>query len=216
MTVIAIDRSRPSAAFETLPTRGGEAAFSPFAVRGIQRRGTAVLLSSMLLPFQARSELLQPLAALTYRRQTRDGGAFVLRIGLLNRAQYTAHEPFLCLPDRGFHLAPAPGWNFAEVAPAAKLRRFAPARPTALKTSERMHCCDIWLPFDTRGDGRLAYEPGNRHAIDNLPDLTLSCVAGAGNYPSERLQLIVPANAFRSYIASLVAAGDIPGFTAVE
>lgn len=218
MTVTATDARVPGAGDSPTAAREGKAALHlrPLVAEG--RRSQTVLLSSALCPAQAHSDYLQPAVALIYQRHAVDSGSgtFVVRLSLHNRSQHIAHEPFLCLPLLGLDLSPAPGLGMQDVSSIRRLRRFSPAPGTVLRPGASMHCCNISLLFTAQSGGRVEYDAGSWHPIESLPDLRLTCVAGAGNYPSERLPLVVLASSLRSFISDLVSSGEIPPFDKPE
>jgi hypothetical protein len=177
------------------------------------KRVVPVLLSSARHAAQARSEYLQPAIDLSYERHAVDSnsGKFIASVSLTNHARHTAHQPFLCLPSLGLQLSPAKGFIMQDVSSIRRLRRFGQLHEASLEPEDQVHCCDISLLFNAADGGRIEFESGNWHQLDRLPDLRLMCVAGAGNYPSERLPLVLRAETIKSYIAGLIAIGDIPG-----
>lgn len=177
-----------------------------------ERRAVPVLLSSSRCPAQVRSDYLQPEISLSYERHAVDSnsGIFTAEVSLLNRARHTAHQPFVCLPILGLQLSPATGWSMRDVSSIRRLRRFGPDRDELLAPQASVHCCNISLLFNAASGGRVEYETGNWHALNDLPDLRLTCVVGAGNYPSERLPLVVPADTIKSLISELIVMNDIP------
>jgi hypothetical protein len=183
----------------------------PMGVAG--HRAVPVLLSSSRCPAQVRSDYLQPEISLSYERHAVDSnsGTFTAEVSLLNRARHTAHQPFVCLPILGLQLSPATGWSMRDVSSIRRLRRFGPDRDELLASQASVHCCNISLLFNAASGGRVEYETGNWHGLNGLPDLRLTCVVGAGNYPSERLPLVVPADTIKSLITELIVMNDIPG-----
>ena len=177
------------------------------------KRSTTVLLSSSQCPAQVHSDYLQPSIALAYERHAIDSrsGCFTVRISLFNRSQHVAHEPFLCLPILGLQLSTAPGWTMRDVSSIRRLRRFGPEQGEQLSPGRSVHCCNIALLFNARDVGMIEFDAGTWHSIENLPDLRLTCVAGAGNYPSERLPLTIPAATLKGFLGELVKLGEVPG-----
>jgi hypothetical protein len=129
---------------------------------------------------------------------------------LRNASTFAAHQPFLCVPHLGLALQAAPDWQQEEIASVRKLRRFSRADVSVLEPLEFTHCCTICLTLHMTGVGALEYETGHRHGLDDLPDLRLTCKAGAGNFPSNSIPLIVPALEIRDFIMELAVAGKIP------
>jgi hypothetical protein len=175
-------------------------------------RATPALLSSVHCPGQAQSDFIQPEIALSYERHAVDSksGLFSARISLRNKALHIAHQPFLCLPILGLDLSPAPGWSMRDVSSIRRLRRFGQEGSQLLDAGSGVHCCTISLLFSADDGGRIEYESGNWHAVKTLPDLRLTCVAGAGNFPSERLPLVISAMAIKTFLTSLITAGRVP------
>jgi hypothetical protein len=52
--------------------------------------------------------------------------------------------------------------------------------------------------------GCLEFEAGSEYLLANFPNLNLTCAVGAGNYPSKRIVLQVPATALRNVIKDQV------------
>lgn len=173
---------------------------------------TAIALPVSASATQVQSELLQPLVTLSYQRNPLSSlsGVFAVELSLENRTAHVAHEPFLCLPLLGLELSEAEGWGSEEVSSVRRLRRFAPRGGERLQPGARLHCCNILLAYDARDGGVIQYDFGTWHRLAELPDLKLTCVAGAGNFPSERIPLTVSAAVLKASFASLVAGGVIP------
>lgn len=144
-----------------------------------------------------------------------DRGHLLVEVHLRNISGFEAHQPFICLPLLGLTYLPAAGWDTQDVAGVRKMRRFARLDVCSLARTEATHCCTISLPLRTSNGGELEYEAGHRHAIRDLPDLKLTCVAGAGNFPSNPIPLIVPALEITAALAHLAATGRIPRLMAV-
>lgn len=175
-------------------------------------RAATVLLSSVQCPGQAHSDFIQPEIALSYESHAIDSrsGAFSARISLCNRASHIAHQPFLCLPILGLQMSPANGWNMQDVSSIRRLRRFGQETGKLLEPGASIHSCTIALLFNASDGGKVEFEAGSWHSVKALPDLRVTCVAGAGNFPSERLPLVIPAAAIRTALTSLIGTGHIP------
>ena len=175
-------------------------------------RSAPALLTSLHCPGQGQSVLIQPEIALSYDSHAVDSrsGAFSARISLRNKASLVAHQPFLCLPILGLELSPAQGWSMSDISSIRRLRRFGQDGVQMLDAGSGVHCCTMTLLFSAEDGGRIEYEEGSWHAVNTLPDLRLTCVAGAGNFPSERLPLVISAMAIRTFLTSLITAGHVP------
>ncbi|WP_373502218.1 hypothetical protein [Aestuariivirga sp.] len=176
------------------------------------QRAATVLLSSSQCPAQAHSDTLQPSVSITYDRHAIDSnsGTFSVRISLHNKSAHVAHEPFLCLPIFGLELSPAVGWTMQDISSIRRLRRFGPGRGEDLAPGSSVHCCNISLLFNALDGGQVEFDAGSWHPVHDLPDLRLTCVAGAGNFPSERLPLVVPAVTLTGFLAQLMVMGEVP------
>ena len=137
-------------------------------------------------------------------------GTMLVEISLRNKGEIEAHQPFLCLPQLGLKLIAAPGWDEQVVTSVRKMCRFGRPVTSSLAPAAATHCCTMQLPFSSAGGGVLEYEAGNTHDLDNLPDLRLNCIAGAGNYPSERMPFFVPASEIRARVHQLSKTGRVP------
>jgi hypothetical protein len=139
-----------------------------------------------------------------------DRGCCLVELLLRNDGHIEAHQPFLCLPLLGLKAVAAPGWITQEVTAVRKMLRFARADILTLAPGDEVNCCSIRLALNLGNKGVLEYEVGSNHSITDLPNLQLTCVAGAGNYPSGRIALIVPAKDIFGYLVHLAEAGAIP------
>lgn len=198
------------------PARPQHIAIRPAAPN--EQGTTAIALPVSASATQAPSEFLQPLVSLSYQRNPLSSlsGVFAVGLSLENRTAHVAHEPFLCLPLLGLELSEAEGWGSEEVSSVRRLRRFAPRVGERLHPGASLHCCNILLAYDSRDGGVIQYDFGTWHRMAELPDLKLTCVAGAGNFPSERIPLTVSAAALKASFASLVAGGAIPAPVGAE
>jgi hypothetical protein len=131
-------------------------------------------------------------------------------VTIRNSGDIIAHQPFLCLPLLGLRMEPAEGWQAHDVTAVRKMRRFSRPSLHDLAPGDGGHCCNILLPFVAEEGGILEYEAGRRHALRELPDLRLTCIVGAGNYPSDRVPLVVPATEIRRSIEDARERREIP------
>lgn len=139
-----------------------------------------------------------------------------IEVTIRNSGSIVAHQPFLCLPLLGLRLEAAKGWLAQDVTSIRKMRRFSQPGVHDLAAGGSTHCCNIVLPFTSGNGGSLEYEAGAKHALSNLPDLRLTCIAGAGNYPSNRVPFIVPALEIRKFFTAIRERGQIPAFEGAE
>jgi hypothetical protein len=176
-------------------------------------RNAPVLLSTAPVDGNAQTELIQPMTSFRFVPHPVDStsGICEISITLLNKSTHIAHQPFFCLTDLGLQLRPAPDWTMDEVVSIRRMRRFAPvARQSRLEPGSEVLCCTISLLFSSIDGGFVEYEIGNWHRLEQLPDLRISCVVGAGNYPSERLPITVRAEALREFMRELIDRGELP------
>ena len=139
-----------------------------------------------------------------------DRGDCLVEISLTNHGEFDAHHPFICLPLLGLRVVPADGWDMREVTSVRRMLRLGSLRASVLEPGASVHCCTVKLPFTSVAGAELEYETGNRHPVAALPDLRLTCIAGAGNYPTGRLPLIVPAGGIQGFLQILADEGRIP------
>ncbi|MFT3988698.1 PilZ domain-containing protein [Aestuariivirga sp.] len=139
-----------------------------------------------------------------------DRGDCLVEIHLTNNGEIGACHPFICLPSLGLHIVPAEGWDMREVTSVRRMLRIGQPSSAVLEQGASVHCCTVKLPFSSSDGGVLEYEVGSRHPLETLPDLRLTCTAGAGNYPTGRLPLIVPADVISNYLRDLSAEGRLP------
>lgn len=130
-------------------------------------------------------------------------GFCLVDIFLKNNGTIAASFPFFCLTALGLNAIPAPGWAQQEVTLVRKLTRFSALDRDTLDPGTEAHCCTISLRYKPNFGGSLEFEPGSEHLLANFPNLNLTCVTGAGNYPSKRMILQVPATALRAIIEKL-------------
>jgi hypothetical protein len=215
--------SPPAPAADSLPTLKPVAEGRPRIARhpiihdGV--RSAPVLLSAAPCEQDQESNLLQPQTSFRFIPHPVDStsGTCEVSIELLNKSTHIAHQPFICLTDLGLQLTPAENWSMDEIVSIRRMRRFS-ARTgiSRLEPLARVHCCTISLLFSTTGGGFVEYEIGNWHPFETLPDLRISCVVGAGNYPSERLPITVKAESLRSFMRELTERGEVPAADAAE
>ena len=124
---------------------------------------------------------------------TESGSNCVADLRLYNGGTHPAHHPFLCLPIMGFDLRPASSCAMREISGVRRMLRFARVDVTELRSGDAIHCCTLVLPFTSAGGGRLQYAPGIAHRLGELPDIKFVCLAGAANYPPQRLPIVIPA-----------------------
>lgn len=130
-------------------------------------------------------------------------GFCLVEVFLRNNGTIAANFPFFCLTALGLNAIPAPGWAQQDVTLVRKLTRFTPLDRDTLDPGTEAHCCTISLRYKPNFGGCLEFEPGSEHLLANFPNLNLTCVTGAGNYPSKRMILQVPATALRGIIEKL-------------
>lgn len=197
-----------------LPAADAPAKPHIIAIRPVLPEGNGVrpvMLPESESPQQAASDHLQPVMGIAYQRTPLSSltGVFTVTLSLHNLSGHVAHEPFLCLPLLGLELAAAPGLNSEEVSSVRRLRRFSAVMGESLQPGAALHCCNILLAYDARDGGVIQYDFGTWHKVADLPDLKLTCVAGAGNFPSERLPIVVPATILKGFFVSLIRSGEI-------
>ena len=129
-------------------------------------------------------------------------GVCLVEVLLKNNGGVPANFPFFCLTVLGLNAVPAPGWAQEEVTLVRKMQRFTPVTATTLDSGAQVQCCTIKLRYKSAFGGSLEFEPGSEHLLTAFPNLNLTCVVGAGNFPSRRTILQVPATAFRTLLAN--------------
>jgi hypothetical protein len=127
-------------------------------------------------------------------------GFCLVDIFLKNNSPVAANFPFVCITALGLNIAPASNWVQREIKLVRKMKRFSSLTDGILDTQTEVHCCTIVLRYDFNSDGCLEFEYGNKHPLRSLPDLNLVCVVGAGNFPSTRVLLLVPAAEIKEII----------------
>ena len=133
-------------------------------------------------------------------RHIRDGVSVLVDVLLSNNGSIAASFPFLCLTALGLNVIPAPGWAQQDVTLVRKMQRFTPLDTDILDPGAEAHCCTISLRYKSTSGGCLEFEPGSEHLLADFPNLNLTCAVGAGNYPSNRMILQVPAAALKAII----------------
>ncbi len=127
-------------------------------------------------------------------------GFCLVDVQLRNNGRIPANFPFLCLTVLGLNTVPAFGWAQEEITIIRKMQRFTPFASVTLDAGAMAQCCTIKLRYKSAFGGSLEFEPGSEHLLTNFPNLNLTCVVGAGNFPSRRTLLQVPATAFRTLL----------------
>ena len=129
-------------------------------------------------------------------------GHCLVDVLLKNNGTIAASFPFFCLTNLGLNVSPAHGWEKREITSVRKMQRFSSSElaSSTLEPDAVAHCCTISLRYKFSFGGCLEFEPGSEHLLANFPNLNLMCEVGAGNYPSKRILLQVPATALRKII----------------
>ena len=135
-------------------------------------------------------------------------GFCLVDVLLKNNGRIPANFPFLCLTVLGLNTVPAFGWAQEEITIIRKMQRFTPFASVTLDAGAFTQCCTIKLRYKSAFGGSLEFEPGSEHLLTNFPNLNLTCVVGAGNFPSRRTILQVPATAFRTLLKSAADATE--------
>jgi len=143
-------------------------------------------------------------------------GFCLVDVQLRNNGRIPANFPFLCLTVLGLNTLPAFGWAQEEITIIRKMQRFTPFASVTLDAGAMTQCCTIKLRYKSAFGGSLEFEPGSEHLLTNFPNLNLTCVVGAGNFPSRRTILQVPATAFRTLLKSTAAAEEFHADSAPE
>jgi hypothetical protein len=163
--------------------------------------------SSPIDPLDEESQI-QPFYQLSFERSVSHAsrGQCLVELSLKNNGFIAASFPFLCLTNLGLRLLPAAGWVKDEPVMVRKMLRFFPRdlAESTLEAGASIHCCTIALPYKSSFGGCLEFEAGSEHLLSNFPNLNLTCAVGAGNYPSKRIVLQVPATALRNVIRDQV------------
>ena len=131
-------------------------------------------------------------------------GFCLVDVLLRNGGTIAASFPFFCLTALGLNVIPAPGWAQQDVTLVRKMQRFTPLDTDTLNPGAEVHCCTISLRYKFAFGGCLEFELGSEHLLADFPNLNLTCGVGAGNYPSKRISLQVPAAALRAIIEKQV------------
>lgn len=149
--------------------------------------------------------LILPRFELRFENLASHPGRGLVLVDLLlgNNGSIAASFPFLCLTALGLTVAPAPGWTQQDVTLVRKMQRFMPLHDEILAPGAEVHCCTISLKYKSAFGGCLEFEPGSERLLADFPNLNLTCAVGAGNYPSRRIVLQVPAGALRKVIREL-------------
>jgi hypothetical protein len=129
-------------------------------------------------------------------------GHCLVDVLLKNNGTIAASFPFFCLTNLGLNVSPAPGWEKREITSVRKMQRFSSCEmdSSTLEPDAVAHCCTISLRYKFSFGGCLEFEPGSEYLLVNFPNLNLMCELGAGNFPSKRILLQVPATALRKII----------------
>lgn len=145
---------------------------------------------------------LRPSFKLRFERLPNSSGRgfCLVDISITNNGDIEANFPFLCITELGLNLAPATGWAQRDIKLVRKMKRFSTLSESMLKPKTEVHCCTIILRSNFHADECLEFEQGSRHPLSALPDLNLVCVVGAGNHPSTRISLQIPAKEIKATI----------------
>ena len=145
------------------------------------------------------AEEIQPQYNLRFERVAAGPGRGFCLVDVLlsNTGLIPANFPFFCLTVLGLNAAPAPGWAQQEITIVRKMQRYTPVTSSTLDPGALAQCCTIKLRYKSAFGGSLEFEPRSEHLLTDFPNLNLTCVVGAGNFPSRRTLLQVPATAFR-------------------
>ncbi len=149
-----------------------------------------------------QADEIQPQYNLRFERVPSSAGRgfCLVDVQLRNSGRIPANFPFLCLTVLGLNTVPAFGWAQEEITIIRKMQRFTPFASVTLDSGALTQCCTIKLRYKSAFGGSLEFEPGSEHLLTDFPNLNLTCVVGAGNFPSKRTLLQVPATAFRTLL----------------
>ena len=164
-----------------------------------------------------QADQIQPQYNLRFERVPSSPGRGLCLVDVLlrNNGKIPANFPFLCLTVLGLNTVPAFGWAQEEITIIRKMQRFTPFASVTLDAGALAQCCTIKLRYKSAFGGSLEFEPGSERLLTDFPNFNLTCVVGAGNFPSRRTLLQVPATAFRTLLknkrdTSLSPAGNPP------
>jgi len=147
---------------------------------------------------------IQPQFRLRFERAASHPGRghCLVDVLLKNNGAIAASFPFFCLTNLGLNVNPVHGWEKREITSVRKMQRFSTNEmdSSTLEPDVVAHCCTISLRYKFSFGGCLEFEPGSEYLLANFPNLYLMCEVGAGNYPSKRILLQVPATALRKII----------------
>jgi hypothetical protein len=147
---------------------------------------------------------IQPMFQLRFERSTSNTGRgqCLVELSLRNCGIIAASFPFLCLTNLGLNVNPAPGWVKEDIALVRRMLRFSSGDMyhSILEPGAVAHCCTVTLRYKFSFGGCLEFESGSEYLLANFPNLNLMCAVGAGNYPSKRILIQVPATAIRRII----------------
>jgi hypothetical protein len=131
-------------------------------------------------------------------------GQCLVDLFLKNCGVIAASFPFLCLTNLGLNVSPAPGWAKEETVLVRRMLRFSSSDMyhSILEPGAVVHCCTVTLRYKFAFGGCLEFESGSEYLLANFPNLNLLCAVGAGNYPSKRILVQVPATALRKIVES--------------
>lgn len=145
---------------------------------------------------------ISPSFKLRYQQLQSSSGRALCLVDILlkNNGAIAANYPFLCITSLGLNVVAATGWTQSDIKLIRKMKRFTPLKNNTLESQTEAHCCTIALRYKFQSAKCLEFEPGSDHPLSELSNLNLVCAVGAGNYPSKRVLLQVPATAFKTII----------------
>ena len=130
-------------------------------------------------------------------------GIVEVTFSIANLSDVAASHAFVAFSMIGLRVKPLASWTKECIVlnTGRRMVRFAMEPGRDLGPGGAATPCALLLPVSMAGGGSVSVLPGQEVTFARLDDISLHYVIGAGNFPSCRTVLTVPADAVRQEIA---------------
>lgn len=128
-------------------------------------------------------------------------------ITLRNTSSIPAQLPFFCFMDLGVGLEAHRDWQLDKiVSEGRRLIRCSYHGTASLMPAEQAVACSLVLRISMQDGMQVSFGTGAPSSVDGMKDLRLFAITGAANFPAQRCQLLVAADAVRKGLSDATEA----------
>ena len=122
-----------------------------------------------------------------------EAGRLTLQLVMTNRSDHVAQLPFLCLTDLGLNIGAASGWRADKITSRGRrMVRVAAIKSITLRPGESTPVGALEVKWRCQGGFVVSIDAGAGRLAADATGIRICCIAGAANFPMERLQLVIP------------------------